>query len=65
MRSDDERFMTAYSGEIHNFHALRKILESKVHRFRGRSDPEVVAACVHGMGTCVFCRFEGMFALSV
>ena len=65
MHSADGRFVLAYNGEIYNFRDLRRILEAKGHRFRSRSDTEVVLCACMEWGLDCFQRLEGMFALAL
>ena len=65
MLCGDGRFAIVYNGEIHNHLALRKTLEAKGHRFRGRSDTEVALLAYAEWGESAFAMFEGMFALAV
>ena len=65
MRSDDGRFALTYNGEVYNFPALRRSLEEAGHRFRGRSDTEVVLHAFMEWGERAFPMLEGMFAMAV
>ena len=65
MLCGDGRFAIVYNGEIYNHLALRKTLEAKGHRFRGRSDTEVALLAYAEWGESAFAMFEGMFALAV
>jgi asparagine synthase (glutamine-hydrolysing) len=42
MQTPDGRFVLTYNGEIYNFQELRAALEALGHRFRSRSDSEVL-----------------------
>src|SRR6266571_7851843 len=53
------------NGEIYNFQLLRKELEDLGHRFRTRSDSEVIAHAYEEWGAECVERFEGMFAIAV
>ncbi|MCQ4084236.1 asparagine synthase (glutamine-hydrolyzing) [Streptomyces sp. RB6PN25] len=54
-----------YSGEVYNFKTLRTELESRGHRFRTRSDTEVVLRSYLEWGADCATRLEGMFAFAV
>ncbi|MET0424622.1 MAG: asparagine synthase (glutamine-hydrolyzing) [Actinoplanes sp.] len=54
-----------YSGEVYNFRQLRSELESRGHRFRTRSDTEVVLRSYLEWGAECAQRLEGMFAFAV
>ena len=65
MRSLDGRFVLSYNGEVYNFRELRSELEPLGHRFRSRTDTEVVLAALAEWGEDALPRFNGMFALSL
>ncbi len=65
MTNEDGSVAIAVNGEIYNFAALRRELESHGHRFRSRSDSEVVAHGYEQWGDEVVARLDGMFALLV
>jgi asparagine synthase (glutamine-hydrolysing) len=54
-----------YSGEVYNFRELRRELESHGHRFRTRSDTEVVLQAYLRWGAGLVDRLNGMFAFAV
>ena len=66
MRSHDGRHVIVFNGELYNFAALRRTLEQRGHRFRGRSDTEVAltAVTVWGLEEAL-ARFNGMFAFAL
>jgi asparagine synthase (glutamine-hydrolysing) len=65
MRTDDGALVIAYNGEIYNFRELRAELEGKGHRFRSRTDTEVLLAAYREWGPRCVGRLNGMFAFAV
>lgn len=65
MVTDDRRFVITYNGEIYNFRELRTELEALGHRFRSRSDTEVLLEGYAEWGAGVLERLNGMFAFAV
>ncbi|MEV4494166.1 asparagine synthase (glutamine-hydrolyzing) [Micromonospora arborensis] len=55
----------SYSGEVYNFPQLRDALTARGHRFRSRSDTEVVLRGYLEWGEGVAERLVGMFAFAV
>ena len=62
MRSVCGRYVLVFNGEIYNQHALRLDLERQGHRFRSRSDTEVLLQLLIRHGTAALQRLRGMFA---
>ncbi|MEV6983274.1 asparagine synthase (glutamine-hydrolyzing) [Sphaerisporangium sp. NPDC051017] len=54
-----------YSGEVYNFLELRSELAAKGHRFRTRSDTEVVLRAYMEWGIGFATRLNGMYALGI
>jgi len=54
-----------YSGETYNFRELRRDLEAHGHRFRTRSDTEVVLHAYLEWGADLVERLNGMFAFAI
>ena len=52
-----------FNGEIYNYRALRRDLESRGHVFRTNSDTEVIARLYDTEGLDCLQRLEGMFAI--
>lgn len=66
MHSACGRYVISFNGEIYNFRALRREMEGLGHRFRGRSDTEVMLACISQWGIMEATKkFNGMFAFAV
>jgi len=65
MQTSDGRFVLSYNGEVYNFQELRVELEAKGHRFRSRTDSEVVLQAWCEWGVKALERFNGMFAFAV
>jgi asparagine synthase (glutamine-hydrolysing) len=63
--NEDETCWIVYNGEIYNFHALRRALEATGHRFRTRSDTEVLLHAYEAWGPECVHRLQGMFAFAV
>jgi len=54
-----------FNGEVYDHDALRDELVGHGHRFRSRSDTEVVLAALAQWGAGALARFNGMFALAL
>jgi asparagine synthase (glutamine-hydrolysing) len=65
MVGDGGRCVLAYNGELYNFRELASQLESAGHRFRSRSDTEVVLRAYEEWGHQCVERFNGMFAFAI
>ena len=66
MTSKDGRYVLVFNGEIYNFKALRRELESLGHHWRGHSDTEVMLAAFTQWGfEPAIKRSNGMFALAL
>ncbi|MDP8928889.1 MAG: asparagine synthase (glutamine-hydrolyzing) [Actinomycetota bacterium] len=63
-RGVDEIVLT-YCGEVYNFRQLREELRTAGHRFRTRSDTEVVLRGYLEWGQRCVERFDGMFAFAI
>ena len=64
--ADSQQEMTiVFNGEIYNFLELRRELESLGHRFRSRSDTEVLLAAYRQWGEECPKRLNGMFAFCI
>ncbi|MBV8585060.1 MAG: asparagine synthase (glutamine-hydrolyzing) [Verrucomicrobia bacterium] len=65
MSDSEEKIWTIFNGEIYNYRELRAELEGLGHRFRTRSDTEVIIHGYKEWGTKVFNRLNGMFGVAV
>src|SRR5437762_20810 len=65
MSDADETVWVIFNGEIYNFQELRQELESRGHRFRTKSDTEVIVHGYKQWGTDVFDRLNGMFGIAI
>ena len=65
MSTDDRRLHLVFNGEIYNHVELRKELEARGHRFRGKSDSEVLLHGFREWGEALLPRLVGMFAFAV
>lgn len=63
--TDDGTVAITYSGEVYNFAELRSELLRRGHRFRTRSDTEVVLHGYLEWGEAVAERLNGMYAFAV
>lgn len=65
MSTEDGMLTVAFNGEIFNFVELREELEGLGHRFRTRSDTEVLLNAYRQWGKECFVRFNGQWALAL
>ncbi len=65
MPNEDGTVQVVFNGEIYNHAELRRELEGLGHRFRTRSDTEVIAHAWEAWGARCVERFNGMFAIAV
>jgi asparagine synthase (glutamine-hydrolysing) len=64
MTNEDGSVAVAFNGEIYNFLELRKKLE-KNHKFKSKTDTEVIAHLYEEIGEKVFSELNGMFAIAI
>ena len=65
LSNEDETIWITYNGEIYNYRELRSILERKGHRFRTKSDTEVIVHAYEEWDEQCVERFRGMFAFGI
>jgi asparagine synthase (glutamine-hydrolysing) len=65
MCNEDERIWIVFNGEIYNFQELRQRLEGKGHRFKSKSDTEVILHGYEEWGVECLNHFRGMFAFAI
>lgn len=65
MATEDGDHVITYNGELYNFRELRHELEGLGHRFRSRTDTEVVLRAYVEWGERCVERFNGMFAFAI
>ncbi|MBI2453747.1 asparagine synthetase B, partial [Candidatus Peregrinibacteria bacterium] len=59
------RITAMFNGEIYNFQELRQELERRGHRFRSKSDTEVILHSYEENGTDAVHKWNGMFAAAL
>jgi asparagine synthase (glutamine-hydrolysing) len=65
LANEDESAWTVANGEIYNFRQLSHELVRAGHRFRSRSDSEVIVHAYEEYGLDCVTRLDGMFAFAV
>lgn len=63
--NEDQTVWVVLNGEIYNFHALVDELVKRGHKFRTRTDTEVIVHLYEEEGTGFFKRLRGMFGLAL
>ena len=65
MATEDGNYIITYNGEVYNFQELRTELERLGHKFRSKTDTEVVLHAYAQWGAECVKRFNGMFAFAI
>ena len=65
MTNEDSTIWLVFNGEIYNFEELRKRLESLGHRFRSRTDAEVILHSYEEEGPSCVKELNGIFAFAI
>ncbi len=65
MSNEDDSLWITYNGEIYNFRELRAELIAKGHRFRSKTDTEVILHLYEEQGTQCVHNLSGMFSFAV
>ncbi|MFO7177330.1 MAG: asparagine synthase (glutamine-hydrolyzing) [Pseudomonadota bacterium] len=65
LANEDESIWVVFNGEIFNYIELRAELEARGHRFRTRSDTEVIVHAWEEWGVESFERYNGQFAIAL
>ncbi len=65
MKTEDERFVLVYNGELYNYKELRRDLEAKGVRFRSNSDTEVILRLHVHEGDTAVAKLNGIFAYAL
>lgn len=63
--NEDKTVWVVFNGEIYNFRELREELTGRGHRFKTRSDSEVIAHLYEDQGEELFEYLDGMFAIAI
>ncbi|MSO55900.1 MAG: asparagine synthase (glutamine-hydrolyzing) [Acidobacteria bacterium] len=65
MPNEDGTVQVVFNGEIYNFQGLRDELLRSGHRFRSRSDTEVIVHLYEAYGPQCIDKLDGMFAIAI
>jgi asparagine synthase (glutamine-hydrolysing) len=65
MCNEDGSIWIVFNGEIYNFQEIRDGLEKKGHRFKSKSDTEVILHAYEEFGVECLNHFRGMFAFAI
>ena len=65
LSNEDGTIWIVYNGEIYNFQALRLDLEKRGHKFKSKSDTEVIVHLYEEYGEDCLRHLRGMFAFAI
>src|SRR5215208_6195660 len=65
LTNESESLWISFNGEIFNYVELREDLKKRGHRFRTRSDTEVIVHAYEQWGADAFARFNGQWAVAL
>ena len=65
LSNEDGTLWVSFNGEIFNYIELRADLERRGHRFRTKSDTEVIVHAYEEWGERAFRRFNGQWAVAL
>ena len=65
LSNEDRTLWVVFNGEIFNYVELKRELESKGHRFRTKSDTEVIVHAYEAWGDDAFARMNGQWAIAL
>src|SRR5262245_51776454 len=65
MANEDQSVWITFNGEIYNHAEWRPWLEQRGHRFRSRTDTEVILHLYEEFGTDCVKHLDGMFAFAI
>ncbi len=65
MESDDGAHAITYNGEVYNYKEIRQELEKAGHRFRTKTDTEVILHAYQEWGEDCLTHFNGMWSLAL
>jgi asparagine synthase (glutamine-hydrolysing) len=65
MSNEEGTVWIVHNGEVYNHAELREELKSRGHRFRSRTDTEVILHSYEEWGRECLCRFNGMWAFAI
>jgi len=63
--NEDGSIMVTYNGEIYNFQEIKDDLIAKGHKFRGKSDTEILVHGYEEYGFDLLHKMNGMFAFAI